>query len=76
MLYTRGGGILPRVIHSGGDGMKLSQKRAISYAIAKRADKRRDAFLDANDGGLDNFLKSLYKSKFWYILKKFNKRIY
>ena len=56
--------------------MKLNQKRAISYAIAERAKKRRETFIIQNEGSLEKFTKSKYKSLFWYILANYNKRIY
>jgi hypothetical protein len=56
--------------------MTIKQKRAISYAIADRARRRREAFLIEKEGGLSGFRKSGYKSLFWYIRARYGVRIY
>lgn len=56
--------------------MKLSQKRAISYAISERAKKRRTAYVIEKEGNLNAFKKSKYKSLYWYILATYGERIY
>lgn len=56
--------------------MKKSQKIAISYAIRERAKKRREAFILKEEGSLELFKKSKYKSLHWYILSKYGTMIY
>lgn len=56
--------------------MKLSQKRAISYAYSTRARERRQKFIIEKDGNLDEFRKSKYKTELGYIKKKYSWEIY
>ena len=56
--------------------MKLSQKRAIGYAIRERAEKRRTEFILKQEGTLSLFKKSGYKTKLGYIKKKYGVNIY
>lgn len=56
--------------------MTIRQKRAIGYAIRKRAQERREAFIISKEGSLDTFKKSRYKSMLWYISTKYGVSIY
>lgn len=56
--------------------MKISQKRAISYAISERAKKRREAFIIEKEGDLEGFKKSKYSTMTWYIKSKYGVNIY
>lgn len=56
--------------------MKTSQKIAISYAIAERSKRRREAFIIEKEGSLKEFEQSKYTSMLWYILSKYGVRIY
>lgn len=56
--------------------MKKSQLNAISYAYSRQAREHRIAFLIEHEGSLQGYQKSKYKSLFWYILAKYQKRIY
>lgn len=51
--------------------MKRSQLNAISYAIQKRENVRREKFLIEKEGSLDEFNKSGYKTLVWYIKSKY-----
>lgn len=51
--------------------MKRSQLNAISYAIQKRENARREKFLIEKEGSLEEFNKSGYKSLVWYIKSKY-----
>lgn len=51
--------------------MKRSQLNAISYAIQKRENAKREKFLIEKEGGLDAFNKSGYKTLVWYIKSKY-----
>lgn len=56
--------------------MTNKQKRAIGYAVRARANKRRAAFIIAREGDLNGFMSSRYKSMYWYILARYQTRIY
>lgn len=56
--------------------MTIAQKRAISYAITKRANERRERFIIEKEGSMDGFKKSKYKSMYWYIRGKYGNLIY
>lgn len=56
--------------------MKKSQLNAISYAYSRQAREHRIAFLIEQEGSLKDFQKSKYKSLYWYIFAKYQKRIY
>lgn len=51
--------------------MKRSQLYAISYAIQKRENAKREKFIIENEGNLDKFNKSGYKTLIWYIKVKY-----
>ena len=52
--------------------MKRSQLNAISYAIQKRENAKREKFIIEKEGSLDAFNKSGYKSLIWYIKSKYS----
>ena len=49
--------------------MKLSQKRAIAYAVTKRAHAKQMRFLFENDL-YEEFQKSKYKTMLWFLKSK------
>lgn len=51
--------------------MKRSQLNAISYAIQKRENAKREKFIIEREGSLETFNKSGYKSLIWYIKSKY-----
>lgn len=51
--------------------MKRSQLNAISYAVQKRENDKREKFIIEREGSLENFNKSGYKSLIWYIKSKY-----
>ena len=55
--------------------MTTKQKRAISYAVSAQKNKRREAFIIEKEGDLSQFKKSKYKSLYWYIWSKYEKKI-
>lgn len=56
--------------------MTTKQKRAIGYSIRAKTKKKREDFIIAKEGSLKEFERSKYKSLYWYILAKYNTRIY
>lgn len=55
--------------------MTIRQKRAISYAVAERARKRREAYIMEREGSLEGFKRSKYKSLHWYIVARYGERV-
>ena len=56
--------------------MNIKQMQAISYAKHRRALRKREKFILDNEGSLNNFKSSKYKTYFYYILSKYKVRIF
>lgn len=56
--------------------MTNRQKRAIGYAMRERSEKRRAAYIIEREGNEQNFFKSKYRRRYWYILATYGERIY